>query len=146
MLRLWTLDLSDARKAIDAIILKATQDQGPPVAITVASVTGTTIMTVAMDGVKDASVPVSANKAYTAVKMACDTIELADRTIPLDATNLGDPRACTFGGAVIVTSSGRVVGAIGVSGRKAFHKKEETYAYATDHDLATHGRQRLEQD
>jgi glc operon protein GlcG len=64
------------------------------------------------------SIVIAQNKAFTAARERIATAELGARSrlegFPM--SNFGDPRYVSWGGGVPISSAGRVVGAVGVSG------------------------------
>lgn len=138
MRTLTTLSLNEAELMADHAIASATDDKGGPIAVCIVGVDGNTIVAKTMDGCKPASIIVAANKAWTCARMGKSTIEYATRPDPIDPINVGDPRICFFPGGVAIVSrtDGQIIGAIGVSGRKAMRVKGDNYQFITDHDLA----------
>ena len=113
------LTLADARRIIDAAERKATEIQ-QPMNIAVADAGGNLIAHVRMDGAWMGSVDISIKKAWTSRAFDISTKELSDMAQPkkdfygIHATN--DGRVIIFAGGVPIKRSGKVIGAIGVSG------------------------------
>jgi uncharacterized protein GlcG (DUF336 family) len=111
------LNLKSALPVIAAAEKKAAEI-GVPMVITVLDAGGNMIAQHRMDDALLVSVEISANKAYTALSLKMPTSDLAKLAQP------GQPlygiqnssRVIIFGGGFPMTSDGKIVGAIGVSG------------------------------
>jgi len=139
-----TLSLDEADTIIRKLITSVKCDSGDPVAIVVAGADGEWISCKAMDGVKPASKQVAMNKAYTAVMLGTDTLEYYARCKndpSFDGRNFGDSRITLFPGAVILTWKDKIIGAIGVSGRKGHRTSADKIAQ--DHELADKARKQF---
>ena len=114
-----TVALDDARRALDGAIAKATQI-GVPMNVAIVDAGGNLLAFARMDDAWLGSIDIAQNKAYTARAFDMPTKDLAPLALPdgplygIEASNHG--RLIVFAGGIPLTSAGRVVGAIGVSG------------------------------
>jgi len=114
--------LEDARKIIVVAEKKATELR-QPMNIAVADGGGNLIAHVRMDGAWLGSIDIAINKAFTARAFDLSTRDLATQSQPgeqfygIHASNGG--RIMIFAGGLPLRRSGKVVGAIGVSGGSA---------------------------
>lgn len=95
-------------------------DGGKPVAISVCDQDGSLAALIKMDGVPARSVNLAQHKAYTAARMQTTTESFMARLHreKLDIAFFCDPKLTPFpGGAPIKTIDGRIIGAVGISGR-----------------------------
>ena len=119
MRTLHTLDYSEARRAVDLIIERASQNQKAAV-VAVADSHGDLICLARMDGAPISSIRIAMNKAYTAARERKPTREIGDKVRHPekghDIAYYGDPNYVGWGGGVPVWKNGEVVGAIAVSG------------------------------
>lgn len=119
MRTLHTLNYSEARLAVDAIVEKAAQAQKAAV-VAVADAHGDLICLARMDGAPVSSIRIAINKAYTAARERKPTKEIGDKVRHPekghDIAYYGDPNYVGWGGGVPVSKNGEVVGAIAVSG------------------------------
>jgi uncharacterized protein GlcG (DUF336 family) len=113
------ITLEVARRVIAAAERKATEI-GQPMNIAVADAGGNLVAHVRMDGAWIGSIDISIKKAWTARAFDLATKDLAansqsgDQFFGIHASN--DARVMHFAGGVPLRESGKVVGAIGVSG------------------------------
>lgn len=140
MLDLKTLSLDDALLIIRAVRRVAeeavSEGHDEPVAIAIAGSDGRLIAFVAMDGVMPVSIQLAINKAHTAIVGSRDTIEWQEMGV--GAQNFTDPQFTCFGGGVLIRNKeSKVVGAIGVSGRKS--RADINTRIPQDQDLADIG-------
>jgi glc operon protein GlcG len=114
-----TLDYSEAKKIIDAIVEKALQMQKAAV-IAVADSHGELIAFARMDGAPISSVRIAANKAWTAARERKPTKDIGEKVRHPekghDIAYYGDPRFVGWGGGLPVWKDGQVAGAVAVSG------------------------------
>lgn len=117
-----TLTLAHAQSALDASLAKAAEI-GSPSSIAVLDSGRELLAFARMDGALLASPAISQAKAYTAASLGCDTRDVEGLAQPggalfgINTAHLAVGRALiTFGGGVLVTVNGDVVGAIGVAG------------------------------
>jgi glc operon protein GlcG len=119
MKTLHTIDYSEARRAIDLIVEKATQMQKSVVA-TVSDSHGDLICLARMDGAPVSSIHVATNKAWTAARERKPTKEIGEKVRHPekghDIAYYGDPNYIGWGGGIPVWKDGEVVGAVAVSG------------------------------
>jgi uncharacterized protein GlcG (DUF336 family) len=114
-----TLDLTDARRVIDAGERRALE-MGVPYNIAVVDSGGGLVAHVRMDGAWLGSVDIAINKAWTARAFDTSTEELARLTqsgqqgFGLNTTN--DSKVVIFGGGIPIQRDGFVIGAVGASG------------------------------
>jgi glc operon protein GlcG len=113
------LEYSDAKQILDAIVEKALQMQKAAV-IAIADSHGELITFARMDNAPLASIPVAANKAWTAARERKPTKEIGDKVRSpergFDIAYYGDPKFVGWGGGIPIWKDGEVVGAVGVSG------------------------------
>jgi len=139
------ISLEDAMKAVEGVIGLAGAQDDDPIAITIIGTNGEVIIQAAMDGVMPGSIELSKNKAYTALMTKKETAFWADQEA--ESTRTGGPRLLenftndrfTFfpGGVPVKDKEGRIIGAVGVSGRKGRQEEKEA-KLPQDHELA-HG-------
>ncbi|HZW94086.1 MAG TPA: heme-binding protein [Candidatus Eremiobacteraceae bacterium] len=119
MRTLHTIDYSEAQRAVDLIVEKASQMQ-KAAAIAVADAHGDLIYFVRMDGAPVSSIHIAMNKAWTAARERKPTKEIGDKVKHPekghDIAYYGDPKYVGWGGGLPISKNGEVVGAIAVSG------------------------------
>jgi glc operon protein GlcG len=119
MLTMQTIDYSEAKRAVDLIVEKASQVQ-KAVVVAVADCRGELIAFARMDNSSVASVVIAMNKAWTAARAGKPTHEIGEKVRHPekghDIAYYGDPKFVGWGGGVPVTKNGEVVGAVAVSG------------------------------
>jgi uncharacterized protein GlcG (DUF336 family) len=113
------IKLEDARRIIAAAEKKA-KEIGQPMNIAVADEGGNLVSHVRMDGAWLGSIDISIKKAYTSRAFDISTKDLAQHSqsgrqfFGIHASN--DGKIMIFAGGVPLKQSGKVIGAIGVSG------------------------------
>ncbi len=116
-----TLGLAESRAAVDAMLVKANDMGGRPIALVVCDDRGDVICQVAQAGVNPALARQNAfKKAYTSAVSRADTLAFAERVkaMPGGVASFGNPNFFAGGGgAVLVAPDGTIIGGIGVSGR-----------------------------
>lgn len=133
-----SIGLEEALVIQNKILEIAVADGDKPVAIAVVGADAQLITFVAMNEVVPLSITIAQNKAYTAAMGRKSTKYQAEKPAGFDGRNVGDERFTAFaGGVALVDSAGHVVGAVGVSGRKA--QNERQHAPWQDHELASIG-------
>jgi glc operon protein GlcG len=119
MRTLKTIDHSEARRAVDLIVERASQMQ-KAAAIAVADAHGDLISFARMDGAPVSSIRIAMNKAWTAARERKPTREIGDKVKHPDKGHdiayYGDPNYVGWGGGIPVWKNGEVVGAVAVSG------------------------------
>jgi len=114
-----TLDYSEAKRAADLIVGKASQMQ-KAAAVAVADSHGDLICFARMDGAPVSSIRVAMNKAWTAARERKSTKDIGEKVRHPekghDIAYYGDPQYVGWGGGVPVWKNGEVVGAVAVSG------------------------------
>jgi|SRR5580698_2518553 glc operon protein GlcG len=114
-----TIDYSDARRALDHILEKASQLKKPVVAA-VADAHGELLAFARMDDAPASSITIAINKAWTATRARKPTHEVGERVRHPekghDISYYGDPKFTGWGGGVPVWKDGKVAGAVAVSG------------------------------
>jgi glc operon protein GlcG len=114
-----TIDYSEAKQIIDAIVQKALQINKAAV-VAVADSHGELIAFARMDGAPISSIRIAMNKAWTAARERKPTKDIGDKVRHPekghDIAYYGDPKFVGWGGGLPVWCNGEVVGAIGVSG------------------------------
>jgi len=140
---LLTISQSEASEIVHAIINKAKEDEGGPIAVAVVDVSARLIAFAAMDGVAPASIKLSQSKAYSAVIGKKDTLHWAsflknESVVDFDMRNWTDENFSGFTGGIIITTADKIIGGIGVSGRKG--KMAPTDTILQDSELAAFGK------
>ena len=119
MRTLHSIDYSEAKRAVDLIVEKASQMQ-KAVVVAVADAHGDLICLVRMDGAPVSSIRVAINKAWTAARERKPTKEIGEKVKHPekghDIAYYGDPMYVGWGGGLPVWKDGEVVGAVAVSG------------------------------
>jgi glc operon protein GlcG len=119
MRTLHSIDYSEARRAVDLIVERASQMQ-KAVVVAVADAHGDLICLARMDGVPVSSIRVAINKAWTAARERKPTKEIGEKVKHPekghDIAYYGDPMYVGWGGGLPVWKNGEVVGAVAVSG------------------------------
>jgi uncharacterized protein GlcG (DUF336 family) len=121
------LGLDEARAAVDAIIAEAAKEPGRPIAVAVVDDRGDPVCSARMDKGLPLFSHMAMNKAYSAARMARDTLT-TDKRMRKDGIELsawGDNRITTLQGGVCIIKplgqewpTGALLGGIGVSGRE----------------------------
>jgi glc operon protein GlcG len=119
MRTLYTIDYSEAKRALDLIVTKATEMQ-KAVSVAVADAHGDLICFARMDGAPISSIRIAMNKAWTAARERKPTKEIGEKVKhpekAHDIAYYGDPQYVGWGGGIPVWKNGEVVGAVAVSG------------------------------
>jgi len=119
MRTLHSIDYSEARRAVDLIVEKASQMK-KAVVVAVADAHGDLICLARMDGAPVSSIRVAINKAWTAARERKPTKEIGEKVKHPekghDIAYYGDPMYVGWGGGLPVWKNGEVVGAVAVSG------------------------------
>jgi len=119
MRTLQTIDYSEARRAVDLIVERASQMQ-KAASVAVADSHGDLICFARMDGAPVSSILIAMNKAWTAARERKPTKEIGEKIRHPekghDIPYYGDPKYVGWGGGVPVWKNGEVVGAVAVSG------------------------------
>lgn len=119
MRTLHTLDYSEAKRALDVIILKASEMQ-KAVVVAIADSHGDLICLARMDGAPISSIRVATNKAYTAARERKPTKDIGDKVKHPekghDIAYYGDPNYVGWGGGLPIWKDGNVIGSVAVSG------------------------------
>jgi glc operon protein GlcG len=114
-----TIDLAEAKRAVDLIVEKAWQLEKAAVVAVVDS-HGELIHFARMDGAPITSIRIAMNKAWTAARARKATQEIGEKVRHpeqgYDIAYYGDPRFVGWGGGIPVWRDGEVAGAIAVSG------------------------------
>jgi glc operon protein GlcG len=122
-----TIDYSEARRAVDLIIEKASEMK-KAVVIAVADCRGELISLARMDSASITSVVIATNKAWTAARLGKTTQEIGEKVRHPekghDIYYYGDPRFVGWGGGIPVWRNGEVAGAVAVSGLSATEDAE----------------------
>lgn len=113
-----TISSEEARRVIDAAAAKAAEI-GQPMDIAVVDAGGNLKAHVRMDGANIGSIPISINKAYTAIAFQCETGGLQGATRPdgpiYGLNDAHGGRLVVFPGGIPLVRDGNIMGAIGVS-------------------------------
>ncbi len=119
MRTLHSIDYSEAKRALELIVDKASQMQ-KAVVVAVADSHGDLICLARMDGAPVSSIRVASNKAWTAARERKPTKEIGEKVRHPekghDIAYFGDPQYVGWGGGIPVWKNGEVVGAVAVSG------------------------------
>jgi glc operon protein GlcG len=114
-----SIDYSEAKKIVDAIVTKA-QALQKAVVIAVADPHGDPLAFARMDGAPLPSIQIATNKAWTAARNRKPTKDIGDRIRHpqegFDVAYYGDPRIVGWGGGIPLWKDGELVGSVGVSG------------------------------
>src|SRR5688572_17549162 len=113
-----SLDAADARSALEAMREALVRD-GLAAVIVVADAHGDLLALERLDGAPASSVTIARNKAFTAASEGVPSRMVGNRVRSeerLDVAYYGDARMCGWGGGLPVTSKGRVIGSVAVSG------------------------------
>jgi glc operon protein GlcG len=119
MRTLQTIDHSEAKRAVDLIVERASQMQKAAV-VAVADSHGELICFARMDGAPVSSIRIAMNKAWTAARERKPTKEIGEKVKHPekghDIAYYGDPKYVGWGGGIPVWRNGEVLGAVAVSG------------------------------
>ena len=137
-----TVSQTEAAQIVACVIEKATGDGGLAIAVAVVDAAGRLIAFSAMDGVMPASIKLAQSKAYSAVIGSRDTSNWAatkknGANIDFDMRNWTDENFSGFTGGVVIRFDNRIIGGVGVSGRKG--QADNTDGPLQDNELALHG-------
>ena len=114
------LSLDQVRRAMNAMLDKATQEPNRPVAIAIVDDAGNMLNYARMDGCRTNPQSFAVRKAYTSAMSGRDSADYAENLKNQGRTvaDMGNPNLVSAQGAVAVLhpTSGAVLGAIGVSG------------------------------
>jgi uncharacterized protein GlcG (DUF336 family) len=117
------LGLTEARKAVQAMLNVAMKEPNRPVAIAVVDGYGRMVEFARMDQCRLLPQQLAYKKAYTAAIMRGDTAAVAERfkSMGRSVSEMGDPNLAAVQGGVVIQRPGDAVflGAIGVSGLSA---------------------------
>lgn len=111
------LSHTDALVVLDAIRGQL-ERTGRGAAVAVVDDHGELLAFIRTDGCRLSSITIAINKAYTAAREQTESKSVgeASRTEGFPMTNFGELRYVSWGGGIPISSDGRVVGAVGVSG------------------------------
>lgn len=119
MTRFQTIEYSEAKRIVDAIVDKL-MEEGKAAVVAVADTHGELIAFARMDGAPVSSIRIAQNKAWTAARERKATKEIGDKVRHaekgFDIAYYGDPRFVGWGGGIPVWRNSQVVGAVAVSG------------------------------
>ena len=117
------LSLDQTRRAMDAMLDKATQDLAHPVAIAIVDDNGDIMDFARMDRCRKGPQRMAMRKAYTCAIYGQDSKDYAARMASQGRTvaEMGDPMLAAVQGGVVILhpGSGSIMGGIGVSGLAA---------------------------
>ena len=117
------LSLDQTRRAMEAMLDKATQDLAHPVAIAIVDDNGDIMDFARMDRCRKGPQRMAMRKAYTCAISGQDSKDYAARMASQGRTvaEMGDPMLAAVQGGVVILhpSSGSIMGGIGVSGLAA---------------------------
>src|SRR5438445_923681 len=112
------LGLAEAERARDAI-LGAQTSADAPIALAIADEHGLPILLLRQDGAPTRMLSRARSKAYTAANLRLDTVVFRDEYVQAKRRALddwGDPMLTTLPGGLAISSNGRVLGGIAMSG------------------------------
>jgi glc operon protein GlcG len=119
MRTLQTIDYSEARRAVNLIVEKASQMQ-KAASVAVADSHGDLLCFARMDGAPVSSIRIAMNKAWTAARERKPTKDIGEKVKHTekghDISYFGDPNYVGWGGGIPVWKNSEVVGAVAVSG------------------------------
>jgi glc operon protein GlcG len=119
MRTLYTIDYSEAKRALDLICEKALQMQ-KAASVAVADRHGDLVCFARMDGAPVSSIQIAINKAWTAAREGKPTKDIGDKVKHPekghDISYYGDPKYVGWGGGVPVRKNDEIIGAVAVSG------------------------------
>ena len=127
------LELDQAQALVLSATVKATKDHGRPICVAVCDDRGLLLAFARMDGAPARSVRISQGKAYTAARMGVSTAALLARLHreQIDVGYFCDPELTALpGGSPLKDASGRLLGAVGVSGLSSAEDQAITDALA----------------
>ena len=113
-----SIGLGEAQAALEAI-LAALTDRDNPVSIAITDSHGDLICCARQDGAGARMVRRARAKAYSAATQGMDTVVFRDEMLKAEGRTLddwGDPNLTALQGGLVITSQGRVVGGIAMSG------------------------------
>ena len=117
------IGLSEARKAVQAMLDEAMKEPDRPIAIAVVDSSGKLVVFVRMDHCRLIPQQIAFKKAYTAAIMRSDSKLVGERfqNMGSSLSIFGDPNLIGFQGAVVIErpSDNTFLGAVGVSGLAA---------------------------
>ncbi len=123
MIEMKSLNLEEAKTAVEAMLQAATEQPGQPVGMAVVDSRGELISFARMDGANSFNQKIAIRKAYTAAVVGVDT-GLFGQFLPslnMNITDFGEiDISIVPGGVCVRTADGAtILGGIGVSGRVA---------------------------
>ncbi|MFQ6028707.1 MAG: heme-binding protein [Dehalococcoidia bacterium] len=120
MYRKHALSLREVRRAMNAMLNKATEEADRPVAIAIVDDSGNLLNYARMDGCRTNPQTFAIRKAYTAAMSGRDSGDYAEnlKSQGRSVTDMGNPNLVAAQGAVVILhpETKAVLGAIGVSG------------------------------
>jgi uncharacterized protein GlcG (DUF336 family) len=128
-----TVTIETANKLIAKAIAQANTDYHRPICVAVCDGHGDLLAFARMAGAPARSIAISQGKAYSAARLGVNTDTFLDRLHreQIHASDFCDPRITSLpGGAVFKSTSGAVIGAVGVSGLKSEEDQAIVYMLA----------------
>ena len=120
MYRKHMIGLRECRRAMNAMLNKATEEADRPVAIAIVDDSGNLLNYARMDGCRTNPQTFAIRKAYTSAMSGRTSAEYAEqlKSQGRSVTDMGNPQLVSAQGAVAILhpETGAVMGAIGVSG------------------------------
>ena len=117
------LSLEQTRRAMNAMLDKATQEPARPLAIAIVDDQGKLLNYARMDNCRATPQRMAVSKAYTSALSGQNSLDYAERlkSQGRSVADMGDPALVAVQGAVVVLhpETGAALGAIGVSGLSA---------------------------
>lgn len=127
------LTLDRAQALVQRALAKATQDHGRPICVAVCDERGLLLAFARMDGAPARSVQISQGKAYSSARMGVTTEALLAR-LHREKIEVGyfcDPALTALpGGSPLKDATGKLLGAIGISGLSSAEDQAITDAMA----------------
>jgi glc operon protein GlcG len=113
-----SIGMEEAQRAAQAVLAALTPDDNPA-ALAIARADGSPILCLRQDGAPSRMLRRARAKAYTAARVGMNTVDFRDGVVKASSRTLddwGDEGLTTLQGGMTVRSSGKVVGAIAMSG------------------------------
>lgn len=125
-----TLTLDSAQKLVAGAMAKANSDYKRPICVSVCDENGFLLAFGRMDGAPIRSIWIAQQKAFTAVRLGVSTAAFLERLRKdnIQADWFGKDLVALPGGNVVKNASGKVVGAMGISGLAAHEDQAITDA------------------
>ena len=120
------LSLDEAQRAMEAVWSSLTNVDSPA-AMAIVDADGTLTLCARQDGAPSRMLRRARAKAYTAARLATNTVDFRDNAVKAANRTLddwGDPEITSLQGGLAIWVDGRVVGAIAMSGNTTMRDEE----------------------